>query len=69
MFKKESEDTCGISTNDQEVDKDFQKYLAKDVILMDYNSLKWWKDNQLCYPALSKIAQQLLCIPAASVPC
>ncbi|XP_065911269.1 E3 SUMO-protein ligase ZBED1-like [Dysidea avara] len=68
MFKKESEDTCGTSTDDQ-VDKEFQKYLAEDLILIDDNPLKWWRDNQLRYPVLSKIAQQLLCIPATSVPC
>ena len=27
MFKKGSEDTCSTSTDDQEVDKEFQKYL------------------------------------------
>ncbi|XP_065918736.1 E3 SUMO-protein ligase ZBED1-like [Dysidea avara] len=68
MFKKENEDTCGTSTDDQ-VDKEFQKYLAEDLILIDDNPLKWWRDNQLRYPVLSKIAQQLLCIPATSVPC
>ena len=69
MFKKGSEDACGTSTDDQEVDKEFQKYLAEDLILIDNNPLKWWRDNQLRYPVLSKIAQQLLCIPATSVPC
>ena len=45
MFKKGNEDTSGTSNDDQEVDKEFQKYLAEDLILIDDNPLKWWRDN------------------------
>ena len=41
---------------------------AKEVEGSDTNPLVWWKTNQGRYPHLSKLAKQLLCIPATSVP-
>ena len=76
MFSKESKGKCDsdISATDvqdsqeQAVDKEFQKYLAEDLISIDDNPLKWWKNNQFRFPTLAKVAKQFLCIPATSVP-
>ena len=74
MFSKENkgEDGNDISASDaqeQAVDKEFQKYLAEDLISIDDNPLKWWKSNQFCFPILAKVAKQFLYIPATSVLC
>ena len=77
MFSEESKgkrdsNTSAIDAQDsqeQAVDKEFQKYLAEDLISIDDNPLKWWKNNQFRFPILAKVAKQFLCIPATSVPC
>ena len=75
MFNKEATNEDGNVTSlivdalKQEVDKEFQKYLAEDLIAIDDNPLKWWKSNHFRFPTLSQVAKQLLCIPATSVPC
>ena len=30
--------------------------------------LQWWKDNQLQYPGLAKLARSALCVQASSAP-
>ena len=75
MFNKEATSEDGnvtplvVDALQQEVDKEFQKYLAEDLIATDDNLLKWWKSNHFRFPTLSQVAKQLLCIPATSVPC
>ena len=75
MFNKEAKSQDGnvasliVDALQQEVDKEFQKYLAEDLIAIDDNPLKWWKNNNFRFPTLSLVAKQLLCIPATSVPC
>ena len=32
------------------------------------NPMTWWKTNQERYPLLARLAKQLLCIPATSIP-
>ena len=73
MFNKEAISEDGnvtpltVDALQQEVDKEFQKYLAEDLIAIDDNPLKWWKSNHFRFPTLSQVAKQLLCIPATSV--
>ena len=74
MFSKESKgkddnDISASDTQEQAVDKEFQKYLAEDLISIDDNPLKWWKSNQFHFPILAKVAKLFLCIPATSVLC
>ena len=77
MFSEESKGKVDINvtatdaqdSQEQAVDKEFQKYLAEDLISIDDNPLKWWKNNQFCFPILAKVAKQFLCIPATSVLC
>ena len=45
-----------------------QKYLDEPCLNIDENALKWWEQNSSRFPAISKIAQRLLCIPATSTP-
>ena len=74
MFNKEAKgedgnDTSLIDAQEQEVEKEFQKYLAEDLIAIDDSPLKWWENNYFRFPTLSQVAKQFLCIPATSVPC
>lgn len=48
--------------------KKLQKYLAEDLLNIDENPLKWWKNIRFRFPVLSKHAKKFLCIPATSVP-
>ena len=74
MFSRESKgkadsDISASDAQEQAVDKEFQKYLAENLISIDDNPLKWWKSNQFCFPILAKVAKQFLSISATSVPC
>ena len=40
----------------------------KEVLGPKTNPITWWKANQERYPLLAKLAKQLLCVPATSVP-
>ena len=81
MFNKEAKSQDGnvasliVDALKEEVDKEFQKYLAEekylaeDLIAIDDNPLKWSKNNYFRFPTLSLVAKQVLCIPATSVSC
>ena len=48
-----------ISTNDS---------LVQQWIIHPGDPLRWWKENEGRFPALSKLARCLLCVPATSTP-
>ena len=69
MFNKEAKGEDGndiylIDAQEQEVEKKVQKYLAEDLVAIDDSPLKWWKNNHFCFPTLSQVMKQCLCIPA-----
>ena len=43
-------------------------FLKMPALDPDSNALEWWKENAERFPTLSRVARQLLCIPATSVP-
>ncbi|XP_071640916.1 E3 SUMO-protein ligase ZBED1-like [Temnothorax longispinosus] len=45
---------------------DFAKYVAETQIDHNLDLCAWWKAHEVCFPAVAKIARQLLCIPASS---
>ena len=53
-----------VDTSSEELDK-FQRETVCDP---DSYALEWWEKNADRFPLLSKLAKQLLCIPATSVP-
>ena len=58
MFNKEAKGEDGndaslIDAQEQEVKKEFQKYLAEDLIAIDDSPLKWWENNHFRFPTLS----------------
>jgi hypothetical protein len=47
--------------------KEVDRYLS--CVLTDNTSiLAWWKENEMYYPNISKLAKKYLAIPASSVP-
>lgn len=42
-------------------------YLFRPVEPMDIKPLDWWRLNQISYPHLTKLARQMLAVPATSV--
>ncbi|MQM05665.1 hypothetical protein Taro_038478 [Colocasia esculenta] len=56
--------------NLQESKSELERYLDESVVPLNQKSfdiLKWWSDNSLVYPTLSKIARDYLAIPASTV--
>lgn len=45
-----------------------EHFLKEPALDPDCNALEWWKSNAERFPTLSRLARQLLCIPATSVP-
>ena len=46
--------------------KEVDAYFAEKVVSREVNPLVWWKDNNVHFPNLAKVAKSLLCIPATS---
>ena len=44
-------------------------YLAEPPIPIYQSALIWWKANCNRWPRIAKLAREMLCIPASSVPC
>lgn len=54
----------------KEAKSDLDRYLGESVVPLNQKSfdvLKWWNDNSLVYPVLSKMARTYLSIPASAV--
>ena len=43
-------------------------YKKEAPVPLTTSPLTWWKDQEYTYPLLAKVARNLLCIPATSVP-
>ena len=43
-------------------------YMSEVNILLNQSPLVWWKEHEFRYLILSRLAKQVLCIPATSVP-
>ncbi|XP_078439136.1 zinc finger BED domain-containing protein RICESLEEPER 1-like [Wolffia australiana] len=53
----------------KEVKSDLDRYLSESVVPLNQKSfdvLRWWSDNSLVYPVLSKMARAYLSIPAVA---
>ena len=64
----EIEPTSSSSTATSDIDSEIEKYLSSQISRKEDDPLKFWKENELLYPTLSKMAQCYLSIPATSAP-
>ena len=51
---------------DSERNQDF--FCPSKELVWDSNPVKWWKDNHIRFPNMSKLARKYLCSPPTSVP-
>jgi len=57
------------SRSRESLQRELDHYLQEPLIHRTKgNPLQWWADNRSRFPAVATLAQQLLCIPATSVP-
>ncbi len=56
------------SLQDVAITAELQSYLLSAAVDSEENPLFWWKEHAKQFPALSKLAQKYLCIPATSSP-
>ena len=50
------------------IQKEIEIFLSEQRISLDSNPVKWWKDNHIRFPNMSKLARKYLCAPPTSVP-
>lgn len=44
-----------------------ERYSKATSLLREGKPLKWWRDNEVTFPLLSRLAHRYLCIPGTSV--
>ena len=47
---------------------EFERFKKEPQLHHDEHALEWWKKNHERFPLIAKVARQLLCVPATSVP-
>lgn len=67
-FFKESPATCTKLTERETVEHELSSYLQSVCIESDADPLKWWKEHEVAFPALSNLAKKYLSVPATSSP-
>ena len=53
---------------EQAVEAELSSYLVSPVQDSEGSPLDWWREHQVHFPTLSKVAKKYLCIPATSSP-
>ncbi|XP_067668257.1 E3 SUMO-protein ligase ZBED1-like [Haliotis asinina] len=59
--------------NKRDVTKEYSDFLGAQTRVKERSTLKslslsWWRENEIHYPRVAKLAQRYLCIPGMSVP-
>ncbi|XP_076734617.1 E3 SUMO-protein ligase ZBED1-like [Maylandia zebra] len=55
-------------TKREAIENEFSSYLLSVCVESDADPLKWWKEHEVAFPALSLLAKKYLCAPATSSP-
>lgn len=66
-FFKHSTTTSTTLTREA-IENELSSYLQSACVDSDADPLKWWKEHEVAFPALSCIAKKFLCVPATSSP-
>ncbi|KAJ8263828.1 hypothetical protein GJAV_G00141760 [Gymnothorax javanicus] len=67
-FFKQRTATTTAPTKRGAFEKELSSYLQSASVESDTDPLKWWKDHDVVFPALSHLAKKYLLVPATSSP-
>lgn len=51
----------------QKIEEEVSSYKAAGGLNVDADPFRWWKEHQVTFPYISKVAQRYLCVPGTSV--
>ncbi|XP_013880075.1 zinc finger BED domain-containing protein 1 [Austrofundulus limnaeus] len=67
-FFQHNTTTITTFTQREAIESELSSYLFSVCVESDADPLKWWKEHEVVYPALSCLAKKYLCVPATSSP-
>ncbi|XP_069395198.1 E3 SUMO-protein ligase ZBED1-like [Paralichthys olivaceus] len=67
-FFKQRTATTTAPTKRGAIENELSSYLQSASVESDTDPLKWWKDHECVFPALSHLAKKYLLVPASSSP-
>ncbi|XP_069388963.1 E3 SUMO-protein ligase ZBED1-like [Paralichthys olivaceus] len=67
-FFKQRTATTTAPTKRGAIENELSSYLQSASVESDTDPLKWWKDHEFVFPALSHLAKKYLLVPASSSP-
>nr|XP_014042140.1 unnamed protein product [Salmo salar] len=68
FFKQRTATTTAPPTKREAIENELSSYLQSASVESDTDPLKWWKDHEVVFPALSHLAKKYLLLPATSSP-
>lgn len=68
FFKQSTATTISTLTRREAIETELSSYLQSVNAESDTNPLKWWKEHETLFPALSHLAKKYLLVPATSSP-
>ncbi|KAJ8369457.1 hypothetical protein SKAU_G00094850 [Synaphobranchus kaupii] len=68
FFKQHTTTTSTAPTKKEAIQNELSSYLQSPSVESDTDPLKWWKDHEVVFPALSHLAKKYLLVPATSSP-
>ncbi|XP_029602023.1 zinc finger BED domain-containing protein 1-like [Salmo trutta] len=68
FFKQRTATTTAPPTKREAIENELSSYLQSASVESDTDPLKWWKDHEVVFPALSHLAKKYLLVPATSSP-
>ena len=68
FFKWSTVTNSNTLTQQEKIENELSNYLLSARVESDTDPLKWWKEHETVYPALSHLAKKYLLVPATSSP-
>uniref|UniRef100_G3N6T0 HAT C-terminal dimerisation domain-containing protein n=2 Tax=Gasterosteus aculeatus TaxID=69293 RepID=G3N6T0_GASAC len=68
FFKQLTPTTTAAPNKRGAIENELSSYLQSASVESDTDPLKWWKDHEVVFPGLSRLAKKYLLVPATSSP-